>query len=371
MRKTRHTRESDLAAILEMYDNSRREMRAEGNVTQWVGYPTEVQIEEDMARGASFVVEDNGEAVGTFALVKGEEPTYNVIERGRWIDESEYATLHRMARVGNARGVSAAAFAYAKEECPHLRMDTHQSNYTMRHIAEREGFVYCGVVYMSDGTERLAYEWWRWDEVPEGLKEYVEESILPMYDTFDKAHGRGHVQRVMARAMKMEPSAKAYAAAAMHDIGLVAGRERHHEESGRMIRGDRRLREWFDEAEVEEIAQAAEDHRASAGKAPRSRLGCIVAEADRDIEPYTIVERTVMYSLGHYPEESREWHWQRIVQHIEEKYSENGYIRLWFADSPNAEPLRELRALYADRERLKDMVEKIMDTLTHKNQAAK
>ena len=108
------------------------------------------------------------------------------------------------------------------------------------------------------------------------------------------------------------------------------------------------------------IAEAAEDHRASATRAPRSLLGCIVAEADRDVEPETIVRRTVEYGLSHYPELDQEGHWRRTLEHLQEKYGEEGYIKLWLKDSPNEEPLSELRALMADEPRLRVLFERFM-----------
>ncbi|MBP5678025.1 MAG: HD domain-containing protein [Bacteroidales bacterium] len=212
---------------------------------------------------------------------------------------------------------------------------------------------------MDDGTERVAYEWWRYDEVPLALRQWVETEVLPQYDHFDSAHRRDHARRVIARAMAMGNGQCAaplcYAAAAMHDLGLSFGRDNHHLESGRIVRSCSRLQEWFTEAEVEMIAQAVEDHRASATNPPRSLLGCIVAEADRDVEPETIVRRTVEYGMSHYPELDIEGHWQRTLQHLDEKYSEHGYIKLWLADSPNAEPLAELRELIMDEARLRKL----------------
>ena len=145
----------------------------------------------------------------------------------------------------------------------------------------------------------------------------------------------------------------------MHDIGICEGREVHHLASGRIIRACRELHQWFSDDEIELIAQAAEDHRASATSKPRSLLGCIIAEADRDVEPETIVRRTVEYGLSHYPELDREGHWQRTLQHLDEKYSEHGYIKLWLDDSPNAAPLADLRALIRDHSRLRPLFEEI------------
>lgn len=359
----RHTTEADIGTVMAMYDHSRSLMRADGNTTQWTGYPTENDLRRDMELGVSYMIDN----VGTFSLVPGEDPYYGFIDHGRWIDTvTPYSTLHRLAKAPGAKGVADCAFAFAKKNCDHIRIDTHESNHAMRHLAEREGFVECGTVYMDDGTPRVAYEWWRWDIVPNDLKQWVERNVLPQYDSFDAAHRRDHARRVIARAMTMEASALVYIAAAMHDLGLANGRERHHLESGRIIRSCQALHNWFSDNEIEQIAQAAEDHRASATTPPRSMLGCIVAEADRDIEPETIVRRTVEYGISHYPELDCNGHWQRTLQHLEEKYSERGYIKLWLDKSPNAAPLNELRALISDHEHLRPLFDQFYNALTHK-----
>ena len=357
----RHTTTNDIEAVLKMYDYSRSIMRANGNTVQWDGYPTHDDVAADIACGASRIIEEAGLPVGTFAVVPGIEPTYGVIDHGRWIDTTTpYATVHRMAKTADGHGIGATAFAYAKQQCNHLRLDTHASNKAMRHMADREGFVYCGIVYMDDGSPRVAYEWWRYDTVPESLKAWVEETVLPQYDAFDTAHRRDHARRVIARAMQLQPTAMVYATAALHDIGLGEGREVHHIASGRIIRDCQPLRQWFSEEEVEQIAQAAEDHRASAKEPPRSMLGAIVAEADRDVEPETIVRRTLEYSLSHYPDYDREQHWHRCLEHLHEKYAEGGYIKLWLPDSPNAAPLAELRALIKDEASLRELFERLL-----------
>ena len=359
----------DIHLILNMYDHSRSVMRADGNMTQWVGYPLREDVEEDIKRGVSYIVESGKwkvESAGTFALVPGEEPTYNYIDHGRWIDEqTPYSTLHRMAAHSGAHGIADIAFHYAKEQASHLRVDTHHDNRPMRHILEKEGFVYCGIIYMPDGAPRDAYEWWRYDCVPADLKEYVETVILPQHEHYDAAHRPDHIRRVIARSMMLQPSAITYIAAAMHDIGICEGREVHHLASGRIIRADKHLRRWFSEEEIELIAQAAEDHRASATTKPRSLLGCILSEADRDIEPETIVRRTVEYGFSHYPTLDREGHWQRTLEHLHEKYAEGGYLKLWMDDSPNAAPLSDLRELIHNERRLRSLFENLFDTISH------
>ena len=193
---------------------------------------------------------------------------------------------------------------------------------------------------------------------------YLEQKVIPRYAGFDKAHREDHARGVVARAIELcryYPVDRdvVYAAAACHDLGLSVDRKTHHLESGRIIRSDRNLRQWFGEAEIETVAQAAEDHRASAREAPRSVYGRIIAEADRMIVPETIIRRTVQFGLGHYPELSREGHWQRTLEHLHEKYAEGGYLKLWIPESPNAGRLEELRAIIRDEPLLKQYFDRI------------
>ena len=200
------------------------------------------------------------------------------------------------------------------------------------------------------------------------LKDYVEQVILPRYDHFDKAHRRDHAQMVIDQSLELAKTLDVdvnmvYAIAAYHDTGLCEGREHHHEVSGRIIRDDEYLREWFSDEQIEVMAEAAEDHRASANHAPRSIYGRIVAEADRFIEPATIIERTIQYGLDHYPELSREQHYERMVAHLREKYGRGGYLHLWFDHSPNAERLELLRQMIDAEEPLRQWFEKAFDEM--------
>lgn len=194
------------------------------------------------------------------------------------------------------------------------------------------------------------------------LVEYIESAVIPMYDGFDAGHGREHVNAVISEALRLGALYKLnldmiYAAAAFHDTGLSVDRKTHHLESGRIIRADRRLGEWFSQDEIEMIAQAAEDHRASSDHEPRTIYGKIIAEADRQIIPKSIILRTVQYGLDHYPELDKEGHWQRTCEHMAEKYEVGGYMKLWIPESRNAEGLARLREIIHDKSRLKAMFE--------------
>ena len=194
------------------------------------------------------------------------------------------------------------------------------------------------------------------------IKTYIEQEILPRYDHFDAAHRRDHADEVIARSMALAEHYDVninmvYAIAAYHDTGLSEGRDTHHIASGRIIREDARLREWFDEAQIETMAQAAEDHRASSGHEPRSIYGKIVAEADRLITPEKVIRRTIQFGLDHYPDLDKEGQYQRFRQHLLEKYSDTGYLRLWLPESENAPRLEQLRQVIRDENAMRQTFE--------------
>ena len=186
-------------------------------------------------------------------------------------------------------------------------------------------------------------------EVSLTLQTYIEQEIIPRYDGFDAGHRRDHVLTVIEQSLNLAQYYDVnvdmvYAIAAYHDTGLVAGREHHHIVSGEIVCNDERLREWFDDDQIEVMADAVVDHRASNSREPRSTYGKIVAEADRIIDGATIVRRTIQYGLAHYPEMTKEQQYQRFVEHMMEKYADGGYLKLWIPESPNAQRLQEFRA---------------------------
>ena len=362
---------SDVPSLMAMYDHSRRIMRAHGNTVQWVGgYPSSSLVEADVAAGRCYVVATpQGEPAGVFVLAEGDDPTDQPIDGAGWEQaDRPYSTLHRLACAPGRRGVAEACLQWCDGAAATLRADTHADNAIMRRILERFGFQHRGTIFVADGTPRRAYQRLHPSVVCRRLVEHVERQVLPRYDAFDAAHRRSHALQViddsltLARRYAVDLN-EAYAAAAYHDVGLSVGRERHHLASGAAVRADAALLRWFSPAQVETIAQAAEDHRASAGARPRSLLGCIVAEADRHIVPHDIVRRTVQYGLAHEPSLDREGHWRRTLSHLEEKYGPQGYLQLLLPDSPSAAPLAELRGLIADRPRLRILFDTLFDDL--------
>ena len=204
--------------------------------------------------------------------------------------------------------------------------------------------------------------------IQQQLRAYVEQEILPRYDHYDAAHRRDHIESVINRSLELAKhydvnTDMVYAIAAYHDTGICEGRETHHLVSGRIIREDQTLRQWFNKEQIETMAQAAEDHRASSNREPRSIYGKIVAEADRLIVPETVIQRTIQYGLDHYPEYDKEGQYQRFRQHLLEKYSDTGYLRLWLPESDNAPKLEELRAIIRDEEKLRAAFESFFEEI--------
>ena len=195
-------------------------------------------------------------------------------------------------------------------------------------------------------------------DIRNDIEAYVFDVIVPLYKGFDSAHREDHALTVISQAMYLlDKMPEGFAevdreillvAAACHDLGLVNGRERHHLDSGEIIRSNAKLKEWFSEEQIETIAQAAEDHRASGKYAPRSIYGMLVAEADRVIDGETIIRRTIQFGMNNYPELGREGHIRRAVEHLREKYGRGGYLKLWIPWSDNAARLSELQDIIAD-----------------------
>ncbi len=137
----------------------------------------------------------------------------------------------------------------------------------------------------------------------------------------------------------------AYTVAAYHDTGLQFGRKGHGTASKRLLLADRALDRWFTKGQIALMADAVEDHRASNHSEPRSVYGRIVSEADRDIDPERIARRCMEYGKAHYGGLTSEEQVERAVAHMENKYGENGYLRLWMACPKNQRGLEKLRAL--------------------------
>ena len=192
-------------------------------------------------------------------------------------------------------------------------------------------------------------------EIRQEIEDYIYDVIVPLYAAFDPAHREDHATDVIDNSMQLyrkapegirtgiDPEILA-TAAACHDLGRKYGKKDHHINSGIIIRNDSTLGKWFSPAQIELIAQAAEDHRASRKTEPRSIYGKIVAEQYPELAPTEQIDRT--------------------LKHLYEKYGDGGYLRLWIPWSDNALRLLELRSLLADHNAAREEVVRIFRDIT-------
>jgi hypothetical protein len=149
----------DLNLIMEIYSYAKKYMAETGNPTQWgEGYPSRDLLQEDILKNQCYVYEDGEEIQAVFVLALGEEPTYRRIEDGAWKNNAPYGTIHRLASRGKLKGVSKACIDFCKARIGNLRSDTHHDNKIMQHLLEKNGFERCGIIYLEDGSPRIAYQ---------------------------------------------------------------------------------------------------------------------------------------------------------------------------------------------------------------------
>lgn len=152
--------EADLPAMRCIFTQAKEKMRAAGNMHQWTGnYPSDEQLRMDIQRGFSYLMERDGQPVATFVLALCQDPTYSHIYEGKWLNEDlPYGTIHRIASLHGQHGILKEVLRWAEGKTRNLRIDTHRDNLPMQHLLLKYGFTYCGIIYLLNGDERLAYQ---------------------------------------------------------------------------------------------------------------------------------------------------------------------------------------------------------------------
>ena len=202
----------------------------------------------------------------------------------------------------------------------------------------------------------------------QSLQQYVESAIISRYHTFDNAHNYSHVKAVIDESVSLASHYgvnidMAYVVAAYHDVGIPYGRELHHIHSARILMEDEHLRQWFTSDQLRTMKEAIEDHRASSDHAPRSIYGCIVADADRDLDVNTVILRAMQYGQSHYPNMNREQMYARTCAHLKEKYAEGGYLTLYLSYGKAQRQLQQLRAVISDECKLRQHFDSLYEML--------
>ena len=160
LRQIRIANVEDIPSIMTVIEAAKGIMRKSGNRHQWKdGYPSVSVIECDINRGVGYVVLDDGAIVGYFAFIPSPEPTYTHIYNGKWLDESApYHVIHRIASTPDSKGVFTALMDWCFTQACNIRIDTHRDNHIMQHCITSYGFTYCGIIYLTSGDDRLAYQ---------------------------------------------------------------------------------------------------------------------------------------------------------------------------------------------------------------------
>jgi len=177
----RKTMMADLPAIMQIYSEAQEYMRQNGNPGQWGStHPPQHIIEADIAMGTSYVCVINGDTdasqekiLATFFLTTAPDPTYTKID-GAWVDDTTpYGTIHRIARshipaashqrntpqhTDEAKGVGEFCIHWCFTQIPNIRIDTHPQNTPMLKLMDKMGFTRCGIIWLENGDERIAFQ---------------------------------------------------------------------------------------------------------------------------------------------------------------------------------------------------------------------
>lgn len=157
--KIRKADMNDLKEILNIYSYARHYMKEHKNPTQWGDdRPSESVIKNDIINGNSFVVIDNDVISGVFSFIIGEDETYKKIYDGKWLNDKAYGTVHRLAGNGKSKGIFDFSMGYCEKLIDNIRIDTHKNNKIMQYLLSKRGYKKCGIIYVEDGSERLAYQ---------------------------------------------------------------------------------------------------------------------------------------------------------------------------------------------------------------------
>lgn len=163
--ETRKAKISDLERIMEIVAQAQQYM-ADNGIVQWTnGYPERSLIEKEIIDENRYVVCENSQIIATVGIFPGIEPDYNEIYEGSWINDSDYLSIHRICVDNNFKGLGlGGVMVRLCEETArrlnirNIRCDTHKDNISMQKMLIKNGFEYRGIIHLSDGSPRLAYQ---------------------------------------------------------------------------------------------------------------------------------------------------------------------------------------------------------------------
>ena len=206
------------------------------------------------------------------------------------------------------------------------------------------------------------------------LKDYILNEIKPQYKNFDKAHSISHFNFVTKNCVEYgselikkghEVNLEiAYVVGAFHDIGISVEREGHAKHSGKIVRNNKRLKDFYSDEQIEMIAQAVEDHSSHLEYEPRSIYGKIVADADRNNTMYLVFSRPIKFGIKHEPESDRQTHINRAFEFVNHKFGRNGYVKYWLDIPQTTKEQQAVWTLLDDESACKAYIAGIFDEVT-------
>ena len=153
----------DIEVIMRIYEEARAFMRSIGNGSQWGDrFPLRETIVANIENGDLYVCvegqDETEEILGVFYFKQEIEPTYWKIEGGYWLNDEPYGVVHRIAGARKAKGIGSFCLDWCEKQSANIRIDTHRNNSVMLKVLEKAGYTYCGIIHVSDGSERLAFQ---------------------------------------------------------------------------------------------------------------------------------------------------------------------------------------------------------------------
>ncbi len=154
--KIRLANENEIDRIMPLYAQAVEFMKSTGNPTQWKTIPEKSIILEYITQKMQYICEDNGEIIATFMFHIGNDPTYDIIYDGKWLNDETYGVIHKIT--SNKKGAGTACLEFCYELCKNIRIDTHDNNKPLQNLLKKLGYKYCGIILLENGEERLAFQ---------------------------------------------------------------------------------------------------------------------------------------------------------------------------------------------------------------------
>ena len=163
--KFRKTTIEDINNVMKIINEAKEYFR-KNRIDQWQnGCPNSDTIYDDIKNNSSYVLESGNKILATAMVSLEEDKTYKNIYNGDWLNSGDYAVIHRIAVSEKAKGNGIASDIIKEVEnlCKEnrvnsIKIDTHKDNISMQKLLEKNDFKYCGIIYLEDGSERIAFE---------------------------------------------------------------------------------------------------------------------------------------------------------------------------------------------------------------------